>query len=194
MSTFMKNQRFMKKCNVCMHAGKSEEIYISHSTKDTKGNVICPTLLAQKCSSCKETGHTPMYCSLTKTHKKEDKRREHVDKIAVQELKKQQTKKKDREAKNYFAGLLDFDDESEEEDDQETTAIKLSLAPKVIIPQKKTGKDFVNAVNSKGGQEKKEDREMVIKLPTIIIPSLLGEQEKKKAILWGDMEDSDDEY
>jgi hypothetical protein len=176
-----------------MHAGKSEEIYISHSTKDAKGKVICPTLLAQKCSSCKETGHTPMYCSLTKIHKKEDKRREHVDKTA-QELKQQQTKKKDREAKNYFAGLLDFDDESEEEDDQETTAIKLSLAPKVIIPQKKTGKDFLNAVNSKGGQEKTEDREMAINLPTIIIPSLMEEKEKKKPILWGDMEDSDDEY
>ena len=109
-------QTFFPKCIVCMHAGKCEEICMSHSTKDANGKVICPFLLAQKCYSCKATGHTPKYCPLTKSHAKEEKLREYLDKKAVQEVKKRSfMKKKDRVANNYFGGLLDFDEESDEE-------------------------------------------------------------------------------
>ena len=198
MASFMKKQQYKKKCNVCMHAGKSEDIYMSHNTKDEKGRVVCPTLMAQKCSYCKATGHTPKYCPLAKQHAKEDKRRTYEDKKAVQVLKKQQTKKKDRDAKNYFAGLLDYDDEDDsevEQEDKEETAIKLTLAPRIIVPHNKAGNDFLNALKSKGEQEKEEDRQLVVKLPSIINPSVLEEKEKKekKPMLWAEMEDSDDD-
>lgn len=53
-----------KSCKVCRDAGKSEKDYSSHNVKNKKGNVICPTLLAQECKTCKQKGHTVKYCPL----------------------------------------------------------------------------------------------------------------------------------
>ena len=49
-------------CKVCKDAKKSESVYTSHQVRDTKGKVVCPTLLSQKCKFCKEKGHTPKHC------------------------------------------------------------------------------------------------------------------------------------
>jgi len=55
-----------KSCNVCRDAGKSEEIYTSHKTKNGRGKVVCPTLLSNTCHCCKQKGHTVKYCPETK--------------------------------------------------------------------------------------------------------------------------------
>ena len=52
-------------CPVCKSAGKAESVYTSHYTKSEpgpNGTVVCPTLLAQECGYCHETGHTPKFC------------------------------------------------------------------------------------------------------------------------------------
>jgi len=49
-----------------MDAGKSEEIYTSHKTKNGRGKVICPTLLNNTCHCCKKKGHTVKYCPESK--------------------------------------------------------------------------------------------------------------------------------
>lgn len=55
-----------KSCNVCRDAGKSEEIYTSHKTKNGRGKVVCPTLLSNTCHCCKQKGHTVKYCPESK--------------------------------------------------------------------------------------------------------------------------------
>ena len=54
-----------KKCKVCLDAGKSREMYSSHWVKDQRGNVVCPTLLSQKCQRCSKPGHTVKFCTFT---------------------------------------------------------------------------------------------------------------------------------
>jgi hypothetical protein len=55
-----------KSCKVCIDAGKSEEIYTSHKTKNGRGKVVCPTLLSNTCHCCKQKGHTVKYCPESK--------------------------------------------------------------------------------------------------------------------------------
>jgi len=52
-------------CKVCYDAGLPTDAYTSHFVKDQpgpNGNVVCPTLLAQKCLICGVPGHTSSYC------------------------------------------------------------------------------------------------------------------------------------
>ena len=49
-------------CKVCQDAGKPSSVYTSHSVRDDKGIVSCPTLLNQACKYCKINGHTTKYC------------------------------------------------------------------------------------------------------------------------------------
>lgn len=58
-------------CLICYQAGKPN--YIGHRIKDASGKVVCPTLLNQKCHICKQTGHTPKYCTVAKLKTKHDK-------------------------------------------------------------------------------------------------------------------------
>lgn len=68
LATFLKmnsQTRFAKFCSVCRDAGKPIDLYTNHFVKDQpgpNGKVVCPTLLAQPCRYCKETGHTVKYC------------------------------------------------------------------------------------------------------------------------------------
>lgn len=58
-----------RECNVCIDAGKTPEEYTSHRVRDRSGNVVCPTLLNQKCLMCGNFGHTSSYCKNTNTMK-----------------------------------------------------------------------------------------------------------------------------
>jgi len=49
-------------CKVCKDSGKSASVFNSHSVRDAKGQVVCPTLLKQKCTYCNNAGHTAKYC------------------------------------------------------------------------------------------------------------------------------------
>ena len=62
-------------CIICFQAGN--ENYKGHRVKDKTGKVVCPTLLSQKCHVCKQTGHTPKYCTVAKLKKKHDTHQKH---------------------------------------------------------------------------------------------------------------------
>jgi hypothetical protein len=49
-------------CKVCQDTGKPKSVCTSHSVRDAKGQVVCPTLLNQNCTFCKKAGHTAKYC------------------------------------------------------------------------------------------------------------------------------------
>ena len=54
-----------KFCGVCKNIGKSEAEYTSHYTKSvpgSKGIVVCPTILHNKCNKCQQIGHFPDHC------------------------------------------------------------------------------------------------------------------------------------
>lgn len=51
-------------CKVCKDAGKTESEYGNHWPKDSNGKTVCPTLLAQQCRYCGESGHTVKYCQV----------------------------------------------------------------------------------------------------------------------------------
>ena len=46
-------------CRFCKNAGKTE---LNHFIKGKDSQVICPTLLANICTYCKQNGHTLKYC------------------------------------------------------------------------------------------------------------------------------------
>jgi hypothetical protein len=82
-----RNNKTMKKggapkpyCKVCHDAGKCEADYTSHWVKTKPGPdgvVVCPTLLAQECRYCHESGHTPSCCKKLERDNKERAKQEH---------------------------------------------------------------------------------------------------------------------
>ena len=60
-------------CNVCKNAGKSERDYTSHFTKMLVSDivtVVCPTILNNVCTYCKEKGHFKAACSILQEKEK----------------------------------------------------------------------------------------------------------------------------
>lgn len=51
-------------CNVCKDAGLSQQQFMSHSIKNERGVVCCPTLLSNVCRRCSKFGHTQNYCAV----------------------------------------------------------------------------------------------------------------------------------
>ena len=76
MFTKMNQTQSTKKpfCKVCQDAGKDEKEYTSHSIKNERGTVTCPTLLEQNCRYCFKQGHTIKYCPTINKNKKEEKK------------------------------------------------------------------------------------------------------------------------
>lgn len=70
------NQKY---CKVCQDAGKPEDIYRSHFTRETRdpnSRITCPTLLALECRYCYKVGHTVKYCSVINEKNKQSKPKE----------------------------------------------------------------------------------------------------------------------
>lgn len=103
-----RNNKIMKKggapkpyCKVCHDAGKCEADYTSHWVKTKPGPdgvVVCPTLLAQECRYCHESGHTPSCCKKlerdNRERAKQDRERERgkrIEAVRIEAAKKPQT-------------------------------------------------------------------------------------------------------
>ena len=114
----MMNAQCMLTCNVCKHAGKP---YEGHAVRDKQGQVVCPTLLSQKCNYCKKKGHTPKYCPLKKKQQKQYDYKENERK-ETKEIKERKNARS-----NVYDALESVDDEC-------------------IVPQKK--EEFKSNVNS----------------------------------------------
>jgi len=114
-------------CKVCQDAGKPESVFRSHfvrASPDPTAAVVCPTLLAQQCTYCFNTGHTAGYCKLAKQNARERKHQEVIEKRAESEQRaKAATVTKKPVNKNAFAAL-DSDSDSEEESPQPVKQVR----------------------------------------------------------------------
>ena len=128
----MTNQR-KPLCKVCQDAGKPENIYTSHYTResaDPKSKVTCPTLLALECRYCFKKGHTVKYCGVLAANKKQqEKAAQH------QEQKQQEQKQKQINKANVFDALLEDDDEDQEQTQEQTQPQEKEEFPALVAPK-----------------------------------------------------------
>jgi hypothetical protein len=111
-------------CKVCQDSGKLISEYTNHNVRDRSGKTVCPTLLAQECRNCYQSGHTVKYCRLLKAAP------EPVTKPAAKPV----TKAKPM-PKNVFM-VFDDDSDSEEETKQEDTQFPALQAATLTAPKK----------------------------------------------------------
>jgi len=114
-------------CKVCHDAGKSEAEYTNHFVKSEpgpNGKTVCPTLLAQECRYCYESGHTAGYCPVIAANKKVEERvsREVARREAAE--KKAVDKPVQKKSANIFAALNDSSDSELDEKVGKTTSKK----------------------------------------------------------------------
>jgi hypothetical protein len=119
MFTKMNQTQSTKKpfCKVCQDAGKDEKEYTSHSIKNERGTVTCPTLLEQNCRYCFKQGHTIKYCPTINKNKKEEKKIESRNNYfnSLQNKNKENKNKENKKTnKNNYQALCD-DTSSDEE-------------------------------------------------------------------------------
>jgi hypothetical protein len=144
-------------CKVCFDTGKSEAEYTSHFVKSepgVKGKVVCPTLLSQACTYCREPGHTVSHCLKLKQN---NKNKEHA--VRVQEYAAKQTTITDssnnptvaKRVGNGFAALAKLDVQADELDriqvDQQKAYPALSDTPPAALQQMSTKKTQVSYAN-----------------------------------------------
>jgi hypothetical protein len=102
-------------CKVCADSKKPESIVTSHNVRDPKTNVVlCPTLLAQNCNYCGQSGHTISYCKA----KQKDAR------IEERETKLAKTKVQTDTAKSRKTGFAALESDSEDDDDKDVVVVE----------------------------------------------------------------------
>jgi hypothetical protein len=201
-------------CKVCHDAGKTEKEYRSHSTKDEKNNIICPTLLSLECRYCYKAGHTIKYCPSNKSKHKYEKKIE-----AREEYNKNKNNikvdKKWSITSNKFANLCyDSDDNKKDYLPQISVSIKKNVDfPEINVSMKKkeikVPLSYANIIVKTKEQLASEEKERINKL----YKEKLDKDEKLKDekiarytiarpirrnimsanISWADVESSDDD-
>ena len=121
-------------CKVCKDAGKSEDQYSNHWVKNNQGQVICPTLLSQKCRNCDKSGHTVSHCSEL------EKRNNQKQKLQAPAPLLPLPKKENKKPINIFESLeINSDSEDEEMEPEKFPVLSTAKIPKQtkkIIPAK----------------------------------------------------------
>lgn len=107
-------------CKVCHDSGKSEAEYTSHWVKTKPGPdgiVVCPTLLAQECRYCHESGHTPSCCKKlerdNRERAKQDRECERAKRIEQARLQ-EDAKKSQTQAAKFCGGFAALGSDSDE--------------------------------------------------------------------------------
>ena len=117
-------------CKVCKDAGKSESEYGNHWPKDSNGKTVCPTLLAQDCRYCGESGHTVKYCKVLErdnaVKEKRQKQEERKNRVQAHEMASK-PKSVAAPTSGRFAMLMD--DDSDESPRSPKRAEKKAPAP-----------------------------------------------------------------
>ena len=117
-------------CLVCKNAGKTEKEYTSHYTKSSKEKnavILCPTILNNICTYCKNKGHFKSNCSVL-LEKEKEKEKEKAYK-EYQE-KKQTVTQSTQKPKNMFELLASDHTKSI----QKTKITKEDLFPALVKP------------------------------------------------------------
>lgn len=85
-------------CKVCYDAGLPVADYTAHFVKSNPGpdgQVVCPTLLNQKCRICHNPGHTSTYCSQYRP-RRDDRRDDRRDLETPRYIEREQPRRDDR--------------------------------------------------------------------------------------------------
>ena len=165
-------------CKVCVDAGKEDT---KHSTKNEKGKVICPTLLALLCRYCNHKGHTVSYCPVFIKNKKRElflEKKESFENKKSKKLVKKNVSNRYQIFDNSGSDTeADADDESEDE-----VAIRPEspVGPPPSFPKKPTYASIVL---------KKEEVPVLEEKVVVVLP--VSTLKKKK--LWSEYTSSDDE-
>jgi hypothetical protein len=135
-------QTLVPYCKVCQDAGKPENVFRSHFTRETKdpnAKVICPTLLALECRYCFKNGHTVKYCPSLKNKEKQTQNPNpkpiHVNKPAA-------TNKPIAPALTNTFHCLDCDSDSDNEEQE----VQQEQFPQLCAPAKAPQTTFNYAV------------------------------------------------
>jgi hypothetical protein len=144
---------------VCQDAGKSENEYRSHFTResrDANSKITCPTLLALECRFCYKNGHTLKYCP---TLKERDSQK-NKDRSTTRHAEPKQVETKNVKKSNAFACL---DCDSEEEKEEKVVNVKEEF-PQLCAPVKQ-----VQPTNSYAAALASEVKSVVIPIPSKIM-------------------------
>ena len=192
-------------CKVCHDAGKDESIYTSHyvrSDPGPNGKIICPTLLAVKCSYCFKEGHTSSHCQILIKNKKQlakDVAKKNY--LNNEKEKSNYSTSKSSNKKNSFECLL------EEVENKKKSLVKKivkeefpALSSKPTITKNDFTISYANI--AKTAHEKEVKEEIMTEILSIIYKSeeppkkpkiVVAKKEKEVKLNWADYSSSDDE-
>ena len=115
-------------CKVCRDAGKDENVYTGHMTRDRTGTVVCPTLLEQECRYCREKGHTPKFCPVLKENEKRRAKFVRAEFHRENVIRASMPKMLPNKRVASFAALMD-DSDDEDDDDVVQLSANVTLRP-----------------------------------------------------------------
>ena len=181
-------------CKVCRDAGKAENVYTGHKTRDMKGVVVCPTLLEQACRYCFEKGHTPKFCPALKEKEKRSAKAVRYDTFHRENvIRSSMPKMLPNKRVASFAALMD-DSDDEDDDDVVQLSANVTLRP---------GQESYADMLKKASIPKKMEEPVAV-IPKVVDPmnragvSILGGRSPLSRIAsknwnWADCESSDEE-
>ena len=170
----------VKYCKVCHDAGKSEAEYRSHFIRESPAptsKVVCPTLLAQECRYCFNSGHTIKYCPTLKKHEKTELTNTYYGKASIS------TKKTLTSKSNLFECL---NHDSSDEEESSTPQIKKTVKATEIKKTTETP-SYASALNKIAVTVTKTKAIVVAPAAKVVTPF------KMSSISWADVEDSEPE-
>ena len=190
-----KTQTPVRSCKVCKDAKLPESSYSSHSVRDVKGRIVCPTLLSQTCKHCFKSGHTVKYCLKAKAEAGLTFSQMEIARLAKKDasekrLAEEKTALKKREEAHPKVGGayadLAFDSDSDSESEKKVFTKGVLMTPLTIKtvpiePPAIKGPSIWDRRHQEK-QRVREERQRAIRKGL-----------KDGTLSWADIEDSDDE-
>jgi hypothetical protein len=170
-------------CKVCFDAGKPENEYSNHYTRDKPGldgKVVCPTLKNMECKYCFKKGHTVSYCKVLADFKN--------GVVRLPATEKKAPEKKEKKPLNMFASLC--------EEEEEEKKAELKVVAEVVFQNKfETSFPCLSKVAPKA--QVVTGYAQMAALPYVAAPkavAVTNTYSKYSEPKWLDYEDDDEEY